>query len=452
MKDAQPENDLRQQVLRAAVDQGVRFVRLQFTDIMGMPKSVSIPFHKLSDAIDHGLWFDGSSVDGLARLHESDMYLEPELDTFKIIPWERGSNTTARVVCGVFTPDGEEFAGDPRGTLRRGMSEAAQMGLTFQTGPELEFFLLRLDDTGTPQPPVHDKGGYFDLTTDEADDVRKQMVDALEELGIIVEASHHEVAIGQHEIDFHYADALATADNTVTFKIALKTIAQRNGLHATFMPKPFYGISGSGMHTHQSLADHATGRNLFSDPEDEYELAPLARHFIAGQLAHARGMCAILAPLVNSYKRLVPGFEAPAYVTWARTNRSALIRVPRISPGRRESTRIELRCPDPSCNPYLAFTVMLAAGIDGIRREIPLPGPMEEDLFRFDEATMAKHALGTLPTSLGEALDEFERDEVITRAVGAHIAQWFVEAKRQEWTDYRSRVTPWEIDRYLETY
>jgi glutamine synthetase len=356
------------------------------------------------------------------------------------------------VICNVFTPEGEEFAGDPRAALRRGIHDAAAMGLSFQTGPELEFFLLKLDDLGNPQALAHDRGGYFDLTTDEADGVRKEMVETLEELGIVVEASHHEVATGQHEIDFHYGDALTTADNTVAFKIALKTIAQRNGLHATFMPKPFYGINGSGMHTHQSLADLASGRNLFNDPEDEYELAPIAHHFIAGQLAHARGMCAILAPLVNSYKRLVPGYEAPAYVSWARTNRSALIRVPRLSPARWASTRVELRCPDPSCNPYLAFAVMLAAGLDGIRRELPLPAPVEEDLFRFDEAMLAKRALGVLPISLGEALDEFERDDVVTRAVGDHIAQWFVEAKRQEWSDYRTRVTPWEIERYIETY
>jgi glutamine synthetase len=278
------------------------------------------------------------------------------------------------------------------------------------------------------------------------------MVMTLEELGIVVEASHHEVATGQHEIDFRYGDALHTADNTLTFKVALKAIAQRHGLYATFMPKPFFGINGSGMHTHQSLADLSSGRNAFYDANDEYGISPIARRFVAGQLAHARGMCAILAPLVNSYKRLVPGYEAPAYVSWARINRSALVRVPRVSAGRPESTRIELRCPDPSCNPYLAFSVMLAAGLDGIRRDIPLPPPIEEDLFRFDEATMAKHAVGILPGSLAEALDEFERDDVILRAVGDHIAEWFVEAKRQEWDEYRVQVTPWEFNRYLETY
>jgi glutamine synthetase len=447
-----PSPDLRAEVLQQARDADVRFVSLQFTDIMGVPKNVTIPFHKLEEAIDHGLWFDGSSIEGFARVHESDMYLDPDLSTFCVIPWERDLNTTARVICNVLTPDGEEFPGDPRAALRRNMAEARSLGFLYQTGPELEFFLLRAERPGMIEALPHDRAGYFDVTTDEAADVRKEMVTALEGLGIIVEASHHEVATGQHEIDFRYADALDTADNVVAFKIALKAIAQSHGLHATFMPKPFYGINGSGMHTHQSLAATETSVNAFQSPGEEYDLSSTARHFIAGQLAHARGMAAILAPLVNSYKRLVPGFEAPAYISWARINRSALIRVPRVSPMRPESTRIELRCPDPSCNPYLAFSVMLAAGMDGIRRQLPLPAPIEEDLFHFDEAMMAKHAVGTLPTSLSEALDDFERDEVIRRAMGDHISEWFVEAKRQEWSEYRTQVTPWEIERYLETY
>ena len=312
--------------------------------------------------------------------------------------------------------------------------------------------MLRAERPGVVESLPHDRAGYFDVTTDEAADIRKEMVNALEGLGIVVEASHHEVATGQHEIDFRYADALKTADNAVTFKMTLKAIAQRHGLYATFMPKPFFGINGSGMHTHQSLAEVGSKRNAFHDPEDEYGLTAVARQFIAGQLAHARGMSAILAPLVNSYKRLVPGYEAPAYISWARINRSALVRVPRVSKGKPESTRIELRCPDPSCNPYLAFSVMLAAGLDGIRRELAIPQPIEEDLFHFDEAMMAKYAVGTLPISLGEALDELQRDEVVMSAIGDHVGEWFVQAKRQEWTDYRLQVTPWEIDRYLETY
>ena len=432
--------------------EAVRFVSLQFTDIMGVAKNITIPAHKLGDAVEHGLWFDGSSIDGFARIHESDMYLEPDLSTFRVIPWERGENTTARLICNVYTPDGNEFTGDPRHVLRRNLAEAAKLGYVFQTGPELEFFLLRAERPGVVESLPHDRASYFDVTTDEAADIRKEMVNALEGMGIVVEASHHEVATGQHEIDFRYADALQTADNAATFKITLKAIAQRHGLYATFMPKPFFGINGSGMHTHESLADATTGHNLFHDPEDEYGLSSVARHFVAGQLAHARGMSAILAPLVNSYKRLVPGYEAPAYVSWARINRSALIRVPRVVASRPESTRIELRCPDPSCNPYLAFAVMVAAGLDGIRRQLSVPQPIEEDLFHFDEAMMAKYAVGTLPISLGEALDELERDEVIMAAIGDHVGEWFVQAKRQEWSDYRLQVTPWEIDRYLETY
>src|SRR5438552_2418262 len=444
--------DLKREVLASAEQADIKFVNLQFTDIVGVVKNVTIPLHKFEDAIEYGLWFDGSSIEGFARIHESDMYLEPDLRTFAPIPWELNTNPTAKVICNVFTPEGEEFAGDPRNVLRRAEAEAERLGYTFQTGPELEFFLLRAERPGKMESLPHDRAGYFDVTSDEAADVRKEMVNALESQGITVEASHHEVAPGQHEIDFRYGPSLQTADNAVTFKMTLKAIAQRHGLYATFMPKPFFGINGSGMHTHQSLADVASNRNAFHDPEDEYGLTAVARQFIAGQLAHARGMSAILAPLVNSYKRLVPGYEAPAYISWARINRSALVRVPRVSKGKPESTRIELRCPDPSCNPYLAFSVMLAAGLDGIRRELAIPQPIEEDLFHFDEAMMAKYAVGTLPISLGEALDELQRDEVVMSAIGDHVGEWFVQAKRQEWSDYRLQVTPWEIERYLDTY
>ncbi|MBM2809588.1 MAG: glutamine synthetase, type [Chloroflexi bacterium] len=443
---------LRAEVFERAESEGVKFISLQFTDIMGVAKNVTIPFHKFDDAVDHGLWFDGSSIDGFARIHESDMFLAPDLATFRVIPWERDKNTTARVICNVYTPDGDEFPGDPRHVMRRNARLAAEMGYVFQTGPELEFFLLKAGSPGVLDSLPHDRASYFDVTSDEAADIRKEMVVALEGLGIVVEASHHEVANGQHEIDFRYADALTTADNTVAGKIALKAIAQRHDLSATFMPKPFFGINGSGMHTHQSLADLHTGENAFYDPDDEYGLSPVARQFIAGQLAHARGMSAILAPLVNSYKRLVPGYEAPAYISWARINRSALVRVPRVSAGRPESTRIELRCPDPSCNPYLAFSVMLASGLDGIRRGLTLPAPIEEDLFHFDEEMMAKHAVGTLPANLGEALQELQRDDLVVRAIGDHITEWFLQAKHREWNEYRMQVTPWEFDRYLETY
>jgi glutamine synthetase len=449
---AKPGTELKQEVLARAEQQGVKFVSLQFTDIVGMVKNITIPIHKFEDAIDYGLWFDGSSIEGFARIHESDMYLQPDLSTFGLIPWEMNTNPTAKVICAVHTPEGEEFAGDPRNVLRRAEAEAARLGYLFQTGPELEFFLLRADRPGHMESLPHDRAGYFDVTSDEATDVRKQMVNALEEQGITVEASHHEVAPGQHEIDFRYGPALRTADNAVTFKVTMKAIAERHGLYATFMPKPFFGINGSGMHTHQSLANLADGKNLFYDGSDEYGLSRLAKHYIAGLLAHARGMSAVLAPLVNSYKRLVPGYEAPVYVSWARINRSALVRVPRISAGRPSSTRIELRCPDPSCNPYLAFAVMLAAGLDGIKRELPLSAPVEEDLFHFDEAAMAKHSVGVLPGSLAEALNELENDELIREALGQHVYDWFLEAKRQEWDDYRKQVSQWEVERYLTAY
>ncbi len=439
-------------VLERIAAEGVRFVNLQFTDIMGLVKAVSIPSHKFEDAINHGLWFDGSSVEGFARIHESDMYLQPDLSTFMVIPWDRGTNPTAKVFCDVYTPDGEPFDGDPRGLLKRQLARAAELGFVFQTGPELEFFLLRTSGPGKVEPLPHDQAGYFDVTTDLAADVRKEMVNALEDQGIIVEASHHEAAQGQHEIDFKYGPALETADNAVTFRVTLKAIAQRHGLYVTFMPKPFFGVNGSGMHCHQSLSDAQTGENLFHDSEDEYGLSDLAKHFIAGQLAHARGMSAILAPLVNSYKRLVPGYEAPVHLSWARINRSALIRVPQTTRGRAEATRIELRCPDPSCNPYLAFAVMLAAGLDGIRRKLMPPRPVEENLYHFDDQMMAKYAVGTLPGTLKEALDELAADTVIREALGEHIYEWFHAAKSSEWDEYRTRVSPWELERYLSTY
>jgi glutamine synthetase len=444
--------EMKGDVFASAEKAGIKFVNLQFTDIVGVVKNVTIPIHKFEDAIEYGLWFDGSSIEGFARIHESDMYLEPDLRTFSPIPWELNGNPTAKVICNVFTPEGEQFAGDPRSVLRRAEAEAERLGYVFQTGPELEFFLLRAERPGRMESLPHDRAGYFDVTSDEAAEVRKEMVNALESQGITVEASHHEVAPGQHEIDFRYGPALQTADNAVTFKVTMKAIAERHGLYATFMPKPFYGINGSGMHTHQSLADRETGKNLFYDTSDEYGLSTLAKHFTAGLLTHARGMSAILAPLVNSYKRLVPGYEAPVYISWARINRSALVRVPRTTVGRPSATRVELRCPDPSCNPYLAFAVMLAAGLDGIKRQIPLPPPVEEDLFHFDEAAMAKHAVGVLPGTLSEALDELERDDVVRTALGQHVMEWFLEAKRQEWDDYRKQVTQWEVERYLEAY
>jgi len=433
--------------------ENVRFVNMQFTDVVGMVKNVTIPIHKFDDAVGHGVWFDGSSIEGFVRIAESDMYLIPDLKTFALIPWERGEEaTTARVICDVYTPGGELFHGAPRNVLAKMMKEAEDLGFIYNTGPEPEFFLFRRDSEGNPVPVPHDQAGYFDVSTDMARNIRRQMVNALHSFDITVESAHHEVASGQHEIDFQYADALTTADRLVTLRIVLKAIAQLNGLYATFMPKPISSINGSGMHIHQSLVYKDTGENAFVDPDNEYGLSEVALQFIAGQLDHARGMCAVVAPLVNSYKRLVPGYEAPVYISWARINRSALIRVPRVTSGRLQTTRFELRFPDPSCNPYLAFTVMLAAGLDGIRRGLTPPDPTEENLFYLSEALMQERGLQTLPDSLGEALDALREDEVIQKALGPHVYQRFLEAKQQEWDEYHMYVSQWELDRYLGVY
>jgi len=351
----------------------------------------------------------------------------------------------------VYDPNGEAFPGDPRGVLRRQLDRAKKLGFTLNTGPELEFFLLSRSN-GKVEPLPHDAAGYFDLSEDLGTEVRKEMMNALEEFGIRVETAHHEVATGQHEIDFEYADALRTADNAVTFKTTLKAIAASHGLYATFMPKPFFGINGSGMHTHMSLWDDKKGRNAFSDPKDPYGLSTIARSYIAGVLEHARGMIAVLAPLVNSYKRLVPGYEAPVYVGWARINRSALIRIPQSSKGQYNSVRIELRCPDPSSNPYLAFAAMLAAGLDGVERKLTPPDPVEENLYHFDAAKLESRKIKQLPGTLREAIDELKADSVIADALGEHIFERFVEAKTEEWDEYRMQVSAWEVDRYLEAF
>ena len=441
--------------IRAAEATGIRFVQLQFTDIIGRVKAVTIPIHQLEGSVTHGTWFDGSSIEGFTRIAESDQYLMPDMGTFSEIPWQPGSGPrgTARVICDVFTPRGEPFVGDPRHVLRRQVERARKLGYLVNMGPELEFFLFRRDADGKVAPLPHDLAGYFDFSTDLAQEVRQDMVDALEAFGIRVEAAHHEVAAGQHEIDFEYADALQTADNAITFKFTLKAIAQQHGLYATFMPKPIYGINGSGMHTHQSLYSIADARNSFADPEAPYGLSELAKSYMAGILLHARGMSAVLAPLVNSYKRLVPGYEAPTYITWGRTNRSALIRVPMISPGKAiEGTRAEVRCPDPSSNTYLAFAAMIAAGLDGVEKGLALSAPVEESLFEMDRATIAAKSIKELPGTLGEALDELEKDEVVREALGDHVFSHFVEAKRAEWDEYRTQVSDWEVGRYLDQF
>jgi len=432
-------------ILSSAAEAGVRFVNLQFTDLAGMVKSITVPAGQLEGVLDQGVWFDGSSIEGFVRISESDMYLVPDLDTWAIIPWRNDAHTTARLICNVHTPDGKVFEGAPRAALIRSLRAACELGFEYRTGPELEFFLLGTDEHGRPDVCLrHDEAGYFDATADRGALVRQDMITALEAFGIEVEAGHHEVAPGQHEIDFRYGNALCSADNAVTFKFVLKAVAAMQGLYATFMPKPIGGVNGSGMHTHQSLAALDTGENLFASPSDPYSLSDLAKRFIAGQLKHARAMSAVLAPTVNSYKRLVPGYEAPVYVSWARINRSALIRVPRAaSPA---AARIELRCPDPSCNPYLAFAVMLKAGLDGVVNELDVPDPTEENLF---ESEWAREGLETLPGSLGEAIEALESDPVVLDALGPHIAQRFLDARRAEWDEYRLQVTAWERQRYL---
>ncbi len=438
----------RDDIIRHCREQDVRFLNLQFSDIVGLVKSITLPISQIETVLDRGVWFDGSSIQGFARISESDMFLFPDPSTFAIIPWKNGMHKTARLICNVFTPDGERFAGAPRTALIQALEEAAELGYIYRVGPELEFFLFETDERGHPiAGAVHDQAGYFDATSDRGTLVRQEMSAALEAFGIHVETGHHEGAPGQHEIDFHYQEALRAADSAVTFKYVLKAIAQQHGLYATFMPKPVQGINGSGMHVHQSLASTTTGENLFADLSDQYGLSELAKHFMAGQLHHARAMSVVLAPLVNSYKRLVPGYEAPVYVSWARVNRSALIRIPRAQTS--EAIRLELRCPDPSCNAYLAFAVMLQCGLDGVRNALPLPEPSEEDLY---EDKWARAGLETLPGSLKEAIDLACEDVVVQQALGPHIFERYIDAKLQEWDAYRIAVTNWELERYLRTY
>ncbi len=438
-------------VLRAKEDR-IKFISLQFTDILGTIKSVTIPADQLEGALENNVWFDGSSVQGFARIYESDRVLVLDPDTYRVLPWSIPERRRARILCDIYEADGTPSPSDARGLLKRMLAEARQRGIVYNTGPELEFFLFKRDSNGQALKPVpHDVAGYFDFSPrDEAQQVRSEIVLALQAMGIMVEASHHEVAPGQHEIDFRYADALTSADNAVTLKYTVRAIANSFNLCASFMPKPIFGVNGSGMHVHQSLSD-LEGKNLFFDANDPYHLSPIAYHFIAGQLHHARGMSAVLSPTVNSYKRLTPGYEAPVYVCWATRNRSALIRVPAVTPGHTKATRIELRCPDPSANPYLAFSAMLAAGLDGIDKAMQAPAPINEDVYHLDEAERLLRNITTLPGTLGEALDEFSRDKVIRNALGDAISETILRARRAEWDEYRVRVSDWEIERYLET-
>src|SRR5436305_7076882 len=431
-----------------ARDLNVRFMRLQFTDILGINKNVEIPASQFDKALSGDIMFDGSSIEGFVRIEESDMLLAPDLSTFQVFPWSDPDSRICRIICDINTPDGEPFAGDPRGVLKRVLARASSLGFTMNAGMEAEFFLFRPSDEGAPTTATHDVGSYFDLApADRGEEARRAMVDVLERMGFEVEAAHHEVAHGQHEIDFRYADALKTADNIATFRFVVKQVAQQFGLVASFMPKPIFGQNGSGMHTHQSLFRGSD--NAFWDAKAEWQLSPVALHYIGGLLRHARGMCAITNPLVNSYKRLVPGYEAPVNVAWSMRNRSPMIRIP---DRRGAGTRIELRIPDPSANPYLALAVQLAAGLDGIATNADAREPVNTNIWEMSHRERRRLRIDDLPHNLEEACNELEKDNVITEALGEHIANHFLAAKRQEWQEYITQVSPWELDSYLAKY
>ena len=439
-------------LLKRVKEDDVKFVSLQFTDVTGTVKSVDMPLSGLEGALEDGVWFDGSSVEGFARIQESDMRLVLDPDTYAVLPWSLSERRRARVFCDILTPDGEPFGGDPRGVLKRLTARIAERGWTYNIGPEPEFFLFKGNGGESVHPVPHDVGGYFDFSAaDEAVRVRTELMDALSSMGLGVEVGHHEVALGQHEIDFRFEDAVKAADNVLTLKYTVKAIAALHGLTASFMPKPVFGINGSGMHCHQSLFDNE-GNNLFFDDGDEYKLSSIGYSFIAGQLKHARGLAALVAPTVNSYKRLVPGYEAPVYIGWAQINRSALIRIPRYTQGRDKSMRAELRFPDPSSNPYLAFAGMLAAALDGIDNKLTPPKPLNNvNLYHLDAKERKKYGVGELPGSLGEALAELSKDKVLVEALGESAYEAFVRAKTEEWDEFRLRVSDYEIKRYLET-
>lgn len=436
-------------IMNKAREENVRFIRLQFTDIMGVMKSVSITYEQLEKALEGELMFDGSSIEGFVRIEESDMYLRPDLNTFLILPWNGGySSKTARMICDIYDANDQPFMGSPRCALKNVLQEAKELGYTMYVGPEPEFFMFHVDENGQPTLETNDKAGYFDLPpVDKGEDARRDMVETLQQIGFEIEASHHEVAPGQHEIDLKYKEALVTADNIVTFRIVVRTVAQRHGLHATFMPKPVYGIAGSGMHLHISLFKGE--ENIFFDPQQNDGLSSTCRHFIAGIIKHAKAIAAITCPTVNSYKRLVPGYEAPVYIAWSYRNRSPLIRIPAR---RGIGTRIELRNPDPTCNPYLALAVILKAGLDGIKNRMEPPAPVEQNIYEMDLATRRLNNIESLPENLYEAINELSKDEVIREALGEHIYSRFILAKIKEWESYSSRVHDWEIGEYLEKF
>ena len=438
-------------ILRRVEIEHISFIHLQFVDIQGTLKEVVIPQRQLQDALTQGIWFDGSSIEGFVRIFESDMILKPDIETFAVLPWTDGNTKSARIICDVYQKE-EPFAGDPRSILRNVTAQAQRLGYTSYMGPEVEFFLLKKNNGGTPHPLPHDEAGYFDAAPqDLASEIRKKITNALHAMHIPVEAAHHEVAIGQHEIDLQYQDALRMADYIVTLKYVIRSIAHQYDLEATFMPKPFFGINGSGMHTHQSLFQGE--QNVFYESGAQYNLSATARSYIAGLIDHAAALTAVVSPTINSHKRLVPGYEAPVYVCWAQTNRAAWIRVPHISPGREKSTRVELRSPDPSSNPYLAFAAMLAAGLDGIKRKLTPPAPVEENVYLIKEGDLEKYHIRKLPGSTQEAADSLAKDHVISHALGAHTVEKMKEIVEQEWNEYQNKYalhpSSWEISRYL---
>jgi glutamine synthetase len=439
-------------IFKRISEEGVKFICLQFTDVTGSVKSVDIPARRMESALEDGIWFDGSSVEGFARIQESDMRLKLDHDTYAVLPWSEPERKRARIFCDIYQPDGTPFPGDPRGNLKRVLSRIEKNGWKFNIGPEPEFFLVRRNGPNEIHPVPHDVGGYFDFSaSDEAQRVRNELMLALDGMGLDVEMGHHEVALGQHEIDFRFTDALRAADDVVTLKYTIKALAAQKGLIATFMPKPIFGINGSGMHTHQSIFSNK-GSNLFFNAEDSHGLSEIAYGFIAGQIKHARGLAAVVAPTVNSYKRIVPGYEAPVYICWAQINRSAMIRIPQPGVGRELSTRAELRFPDPSCNPYIAFAVMLAAGLDGIENNLACPSPVNNvNIYEMDADELSKLNIAQLPGSLAEALEELAQDEILKEALGDLIYEAFVRAKWAEWDAYRTRVMDWEVETYLET-
>lgn len=440
----------KEDIMRMVEEEDVEFIRLQFTDIFGMLKNVAITASQLEKALDNRCMFDGSAIEGFVRIDELDMYLYPDLDTFEVFPWRPQQGKVARFICDVYNPDGTPFSGDPRYVLKRAVKRAQDMGYVLNVGPECEFFLFHTDEEGRPTTSTHEMAGYFDVSPiDLAENVRRDIVLNLEEMGFQVEASHHEIAPAQHEIDFQYTDALRAADNIMTFKMAAKTIAKRHGLHATFMPKPREGMNGSGMHINMSLSDKE-GRNLFADDQDALRLSRDAYYFMAGILKHMKAMTILTNPLVNSYKRLIPGFDAPIYIAWSPTsNRSSLIRIP--SP-RGESTRIELRCPDSAMNPYLALAACLSAGLDGIEKKTGLPACVEGNMFTMEPEELRERNVERIPETLGDAIEAYSGDVFMKEVLGEHIYTKYLEAKEQEWRDFRAQVTDWEVSQYLYKY